>query len=110
MKKFMVPVSYTVSGHIIIEADNMQLAHTKAVKLNDDGVACDDIRDPDFYTEVSLNELSDMETGEMCEEAAPILKELLSVDTCCNVCMVPDHDVCANNPNCSCCCDTMENK
>jgi len=28
----------------------------------------------------------------------------------CNVCMVPDHDVCANDIECSCCRYSMENK
>ena len=34
--------------------------------------------------------------------------ESVSEDGLCNVCMVPEHDSCANNPCCSCCCDSME--
>ena len=41
--------------------------------------------------------------------AQPPKDEEEDADTCCNVCMLSEHDTCANNPNCSCCCDTMEN-
>ncbi len=40
-------------------------------------------------------------------EEEVVAAEARDLDTRCNVCQVEDHDMCANNPNCSCCCDTM---
>jgi hypothetical protein len=100
--KFIVPVVYTVSGHITIEAKDMQEALKKAAVLNDEGVASIDIQDCDVHSECILDEVSRF------DESEPDTEKYREVaDGLCNVCKVFEHDTCANNPNCSCCLDAM---
>ncbi len=56
--KFTVPVTYTISGWIEINADDVNAARKKAEELNDAGISIDIIEDRSDASEVHVMELN----------------------------------------------------
>lgn len=57
MKTYVVPVVYTISGHIIIQAADLQAAQKEANRLNEVGVSEDALEDTTASSEVMVDEL-----------------------------------------------------
>lgn len=60
-KRFCVPVTYTITGWVIVHAVDKKAAAKEVERLNDEGVAMEDIEDPDSHSECHLDELSEVE-------------------------------------------------
>jgi hypothetical protein len=57
MATFTVPVVLTTTGWITINANSLEEAKLIADKLDQDGVKLDQVEDPEFYSELELDEL-----------------------------------------------------
>lgn len=61
MKDFSVPVIYTISGWIRIQAADLAEAKAKALILNDDGIEMFDIKDGDCSSECFAEDTEEIE-------------------------------------------------
>ena len=57
MAIFTVPANVFVSGHVNIEADTREAALEKAKELNEAGIYTEDLQDPEWSSELMLDEL-----------------------------------------------------
>ncbi len=64
--KFIVPVIYTISGHMEIEADDIDAAKKLAAQMNDEGVELDMIIDPCDESEVCFEEVCELCVENKC--------------------------------------------
>lgn len=55
--KFSVPVVYTISGWLEINADSLEDARKKAAQINEDGVDFCSIEDSDAVSECLIDEI-----------------------------------------------------
>lgn len=57
---FTVSCCMTVVGWIEVEADNLEDAKKKCLKINDVGFPYEDINDPEYESELFLDEIEEM--------------------------------------------------
>lgn len=97
MAKFNVYVWWSVSADMSIEAESLEAA----IELAENADLPDDAEYIDGSFEVNEDATRDDKRN------FPVPANDLHADDRCATCQVPEHDVCASDPTCPCCVDSM---
>jgi hypothetical protein len=59
MKTFIVPVVFTITGHIEIKAESLAAVKRKINKLDEEGFESSLIQDPDYHSDCMVDEVEE---------------------------------------------------